>query len=320
MMPDIDETDLRRVDLNLLVIFVALMSERSATNAGRQLRMSQPAVSGALSRLRRVFHDPLFIRAPGGLSPTPRAVELARQLTPALRSLAAVVRDPDASDARSGKRVFTLGMSDDIEAFIMPPLIGGLLMNHSHVRVNVRQTNRHVVTRMLDQGEIDLAIAVAPTLTAAHRHEPLFQSSYCSVLDPRRLHAALPLNLADFIEHPHVLVSYDGRRGIVDDLLDARGLQRHIAASTTHFAGVVPLLKSLGALATIPEHAARVFARDAGLALTPVPIDMPLFTVSLVWHELRTADPQNVWLRRRLHDAVAAARSLEPGEHDQSLA
>ncbi len=301
-MSDIADSDLRRIDLNLLVVFAALIEERSATRAGRRLGLSQAAVSGALARLRRTFQDPLFTRAPGGLAPTPRALELATRLTPALAALADVVRRPHTFDPAGQERAFTIGMSDDIEAFLMPALVGALLREHPGITIRARQTNRHLVERMLDAGDIDLAVVAAPELSSAHRRERLFDSGYVTLLDPA-LDAELPLSLDAFLALPHVLVSFDGRRGVVDDALDALGRTRHVAASTTHFAGSIALVKAIGAVVTMPEPAGRVFARELGLALSPPPVELPSFTVSLAWHSLRTPDPAHAWLRRRVRAA-----------------
>ncbi len=128
---------------------------------------------------------------------------------------------------------------------------------------------------MLDGGEIDLAVSVAPVLSARHREAPLFRAGYACLYDGLRLGLPVPLPLGDFLARPHVLVSFDARRGIVDDLLDSQGLKRRVLSATTHFAGVVAMLKAVDAIATIPDHAARVFAAAAGLTLSPPPIAMP---------------------------------------------
>ena len=253
------------------------------------------------------FHDRLFVRVPGGLAPTPYALELGRRLTPLLGALVDVVRDAGSFDPDARARAFVLGMSDDVEAFVMPELVASLRASHPQVRLQVRQTNRYVVARMLDDGDIDLALAVAAGERVAHRSEPLFSSGYVVLFDPAQVDVATPLGLEDFLRFPHVLISFDGRRGIVDDALDTRGLTRTIATSTTHFAGAVPLLKAFPSVATVPEHAGRVFARDAGLATSPPPLDMTPTTVSLLWHTTRTGDPAHTWLRERVRVAVAEA-------------
>ncbi|MFF8942786.1 LysR family transcriptional regulator [Streptomyces sp. NPDC014864] len=302
-MINIYETEFRRADLNLLVVFSAVLREKSVSRAAQELRLSQAAVSAALGRLRKLFGDVLFVRTGTGMEPTPRAMEIARQVEPALHALHGAITGaaefaPDRAD-----RTFPLGMSDDIEAHLMPRLVGRW-REHSGLRFVARQANRTVVADMLDRGEIDLGVAVAPVVTADHRQEALFTSGYACVFDPARLELRLPLTREDYLAHPHVLVSRDGRRGIVDDLLEAQGLTRRVITATTHFAGAVVMLKSVPAIATVPSHAAAAFAHTAGLAVSPPPIAMPDYVVSMVWHSALADDAAHAWLRQTVRECV----------------
>lgn len=302
-MIDIYETEFRKADLNLLVVFSALMRERSVTRAAAALHLSQSATSAALGRLRGLFDDELFTRTSGGVEPTPRAVELARRIEPALGLIHGVVTDQDRFDPRTARRVFTLGMSDDLEAALMPGLLAATAGLRG-VRLAVRQANRNTVTGMIDRGEIDLGVAAAPAHGADHRSHDLFDSGYTCLFDHRLLPLGTPITLDDYLTHPHLLISYDGRRGIVDDILEARGLERRVIASTTHFAGAALQLPALPALVTLPTHAATVYAKALGLTTSPPPLPMPTYTVSSVWHGTLTDDPAHLWLRRLVEDAA----------------
>src|SRR5690606_24597189 len=282
-MIDIYETEFRKADLNLLVVFSALLRERSVTRAAAALHLSQGATSAALGRLRTLFGDELFTRTRGGVEPTPRALELARRVEPALSLIHGAVTDRDRFDPATARRTFTLGMSDDLEAALLPRLLTATAALPG-VRIAVRQTTRNTVGGMIDRGEIDLGVAAAPAHGADHRSRDLFESGYTCLFAPRLLPLRTPLGLDDYLSHPHLLISYDGRRGIVDDLLEARGLTRRVIASTTHFAGAALQLPTLAALATLPTHAATVYARALGLAASPPPLPMPTYTVSAIWH------------------------------------
>lgn len=296
-MIDIYDTEFRRADLNLLVVFAALMRERSVTRAAVALRLSQGAVSAALGRLRTLFDDELFTRTRTGVEPTPRAVELARRVEPALGLIHGAVTDGDRFDASTARRTFTLGMSDDLEAALLPPLLAATAALPG-IRLAVRQASRNTVAGMLDRGEIDLGIAAAPAHGPEHRVAPLFTSGYSCLFDPRLLPLPTPLSLTDYLAHPHLLVSYDGSRGIVDDVLEARGLERRVTASTTHFAGAALHLAQVPALATVPDHAAARYAEALGLTVSEPPLPMPRYTVGSIWHGTRTAEPAHTWLRR----------------------
>ncbi|MFE1381876.1 LysR family transcriptional regulator [Streptomyces sp. NPDC058740] len=296
-MIDIYETEFRKADLNLLVVFAALMRERSVTRAAAALHLSQGATSAALGRLRGLFHDELFTRTRTGVEPTPRAIALARRVEPALGLIHGAVTDGDRFDPATAHRTFTLGMSDDLEAALLPRLLNATA-GLPGIRLAVRQASRNTVADMIDRGEIDLGVAAAPAYGPDHRSQELFPSGYTCLFNPRLLRLRTPLGLDDFLAHPHLLISYDGRRGIVDDLLEARGLARRVVASTTHFAGAAIQLATLPVLATLPTHAATVYADLLGLTATEPPLPMPAYTVSLLWHGSLSDDPALTWLRR----------------------
>lgn len=305
VMIDIYETEFRKADLNLLVVFAALMREGSVTRAAAALHLSQGAVSAALGRLRRLFDDELFTRTRTGIEPTRRAVELARRIEPALGLIQAAVTGRDHFDPATAQHGFTLGMSDDLEAALLPRLLAatdGL----PGIRIAVRQANRNTVADMLDRGEIDLGIAAAPAHGPDHRTREMFASGYSCLFNPRLLPLPTPLNLDDYLAHPHLLVSYDGRRGIVDDLLEGRGLTRRVIASTTHFAGAALQLTTLPVLATLPTHAATVYADALDLMAVEPPLPMPRYTVSSVWHTTVTDDLAHTWLRHLVSEAATS--------------
>ncbi|MFJ8716140.1 LysR family transcriptional regulator [Streptomyces violaceus] len=301
-MIDIYETEFRKADLNLLVVFAALMRERSVTRAGAALNLSQGATSAALGRLRRLFGDELFTRTRSGVEPTPRAVELARRIEPALGLIHSAMTDRDHFDSATAQRTFTLGMSDDIEAALLPRLLTATARLPG-IRLAVRQANRNTVADMIDRGQVDLGLAAAPAHGTDHRSRDLFTSGYTCVFNPRLLPLRTPITLEDYLTHPHLLISYDGRRGIVDDLLEARGLERRVIAATTHFAGAALQLATLPALVTLPTHAATVYADTLGLAAATPPLPMPQYTVSAIWHGTTTDDPAHAWLRRLIDEA-----------------
>ena len=281
-MIDIYDIEFRKADLNLLVVFAALMRERSVTRAAAALHLSQGTASAALGRLRRLFGDDLFTRTRTGIEPTPRAVELARRLEPALGLIHGAVTDQDRFDAAGARRTFTLGMSDDLEAALLPRLLAATA-GLPGIRIAVRQANRNTVAGMLDRGEIDLGIAAVPAHGPDHRGQTLFTSGYSCLFNPRLLPLTPPLGLDDFLSHPHLLISYDGRRGIVDDLLDLRRAALQLV--------------TLPALATLPTHAATPYADALGLTVTEAPLSMPEYAVSAIWHTTMTDDPAHRWLR-----------------------
>ncbi|MDT0269923.1 LysR family transcriptional regulator [Streptomyces sp. DSM 44915] len=311
MTPDDPVGELRGYDLNLLVVFATLMRERNVTRTAEQLHMSQAAVSAALGRLRKLFDDPLFTRAPGGMAPTARAHRLHAPVRRGLDSLKiAIAGEPAFDPARSGT-VFRLGMSDDVEALLLPALITQVTDASPDSSVFCLQANRMTVAGLLETGQVEVGVTAAAAWGPEIHSRTLFASRYACLHDPRALGRRGPLTRAEFVSLPHVMISADGTRGIVDDVLDSENLTRRRIASTAHFAMVPLLLASTPAIATMPRHAAEVFAARYGLEATEPPVALPQFTVSALWHRSNSDDPRVRWLVGQLA-ALAARLVPEP--------
>lgn len=299
----INRIDLHRVDLNLLVVFQALMQEGSVTRAGYKLSLSQSAVSAALGRLRKLFDDPLFERSRSGMSPTPKALSLSLSLGPSLSNIAAVILDDVEFEPWKSARTFHLAMSDDIEMLFGPWVARRKLDHNWSVNFAIHQTNSHLWRQTLDEPIIDVVLTTTPAHTAADfRAEPMFSGNYRCLHNPRILQLSDPISEREYIETRHVRVSYDLQRGWVDDVLAAMGHQRNTLCTISHFSGLGPILTELPVIATVPEHVADRTAALLGLKVSPVPIQMPRFTISALWRTDSDGLIENLWIR----DLIAA--------------
>lgn len=305
-MMSIDERDFRAVDLNLLVTFEVLMRERHVTRTAHALGISQAAASAALARLRRLFDDELFTRTRDGMAPTPKATEIAPRIRWALRELSGVLFQEPVFDPAGSDRAFVLAMSDDVEAHVLPRMLHQLQAQGLGISVLVRQSNRYTVEALLTEGSVDLAIGALPGLPSSFHQEELFTSGYACLYDGARLGLSTPLGLADYLTMAHLLVSYDGRRGIVDELLEARRLRRRVIGSTTHFAGALTPLKTADVVVTLPHHAAAAFAAATGLSISEPPIPMPRSPISMAWTPQHHNDPAQHWLRDLIHHCLSS--------------
>lgn len=301
---DIGNPDIDGVDLNLLVVFDTVMRERSITGAARVLRRSQPAVSAAVARLRRQFRDELFTRTPTGVCPTPRAVELHRWVVPGLDYLRRAVVGEASFDPGRDRHDFAVGMSDDVEAALLPGVLAAT-RPYRGVRVLSRPCSSTTAVTMIDTSQIEMAICSASVTDAHHRMRRLFSSGYSCVFNPRLLRLPPQVSLEQYLEAPHLLVSFDGRRGIVDDVLEALGHSRTVVGSTAHFAGAAIQLAILPAICTMPTHAATRFAAKLDLQVCEPPIPMPRYDINLVWHVAAAADPAHDWFRSIIIDEIA---------------
>ncbi len=297
-MAIINPIDLQKVDLNLLVVFQALMQEGSVTRAGYKLSLSQSAVSAALSRLRTLFDDKLFERTRAGMSPTPKALSLSLALGPSLSAIATVILDDVEFEPWQSSRTFHIAMSDDIEMLFSPWVARQKLDHNWGVNFAIHQTNSHLWRETLDDPIIDLVLTTTPPHTAADfRAEPLFSGDYRCVYNPALLRLSSPLTTTEYIETRHVRVSYDLQRGWVDDVLAGMGQRRDTLCTISHFSGLGALLLSLPVIATVPEHVAARLAEIHDLQLSPVPIQMPRFTISALWRTEVDGLIENQWIR-----------------------
>jgi LysR family transcriptional activator of mexEF-oprN operon len=295
----IDHANLGRLDLNLLVAFDALLAEGSVTRAAERVGIGQPSMSHALGRLRRLFKDELFVRAPDGVRPTPRALALADPIRVALSAIQGTLLREGGFDPAEAERTFVLGMPDSIELALLPRLLAQLEAEAPKVRVRVRAIDRFEVLEQLDRDRLHLAVSGLLTEgTVHHKRRRLYGIDYLCLYDPARLPLAPPITLEDYVAVPHVLGSLRGdAHGVVDDALAPLGLRRTIAVTTPHFAAVPFHLKGARLLSTVPLPAARIFAERFGLAMSPVPVDLPDIDVSMLWHGSYDHDPAHRWLR-----------------------
>ena len=280
------------IDLNLLKVFEALHDESSASRAALRLGVTQSAVSAALRRLREVYGDQLFVRTGRGLAPTLQANQLKPVISDALnkcrQSLAML--DP-AANQYEGRSV-AIGLSDDFEIAYGRHLIEEIARRAPKLRLIFRQTHSQIVARALMERSIDLAITAGGFSERLLSRQVLGEGGYACLVDPSSLAPGQQqIELQEFVEREHILVSSGGFIGITDEGLAAVGLSRRVCASTTHFAGLPYLLKGSHAVATIPAHAAESIAALSGLALLPCPLDLPRYPIELGWRTSTQLDP-----------------------------
>lgn len=298
--------NIANIDLNLLKVFEALHDESSASRAALRLGVTQSAVSAALRRLREVYGDQLFVRTGRGLAPTLQANQLKPVISDALnrcrQSLAML--DP-AANQYEGRSV-TIGLSDDFEIAYGRRLIEEIARRAPKLRLIFRQTHSQIVARALMERSIDLAITAGGFAERLLSRQVLGEGGYACLVDPSSLAPGQQqIELQEFVEREHILVSSGGFIGITDEGLAAVGLSRRVCASTTHFAALPFLLKGSQAVATIPAHAAASIAALSGLALLPCPLALPRYPVELGWRTSTQIDPVLVKVR----EAIAATFS-----------
>ena len=297
--------DIRAVDLNLLKAFDALMNERAVTRAAGRIGLSQPAMSHALSRLRSLFADDLFVRTPTNMEPTARAREIAPLITAAIEHIEAALNLGVGFDPARSTGIYTAGMAEYAEVALVGRLARNFAQHAANAILRLTPATGHEAIEQLDRGEIDLAVAHLP-------HVPTHIDSMVLLRDPfvvvaRKGHpiTALTLSLEAYAAQNHVLVSPRGdTSGALDRILVDFGLKRRLALLVASYLAVPAALAASDLVATMPQRTARQIAATAEIAIMPLPIDFAM-TVSMAWHRRAASDPAQAWFRAMLIDAAA---------------
>jgi DNA-binding transcriptional LysR family regulator len=295
-------------DLNLLVVFDAIMQEKTLTRAGQRLGMSQPAVSHALARLRHTLKDELFVRTPDGMCPTPRAERMARPARAALHELQ-VTLEADEFDAAEASRSFTVATNNCAARAVIPALVRRMAKLAPSVVLDVRPIGALNVLDQLDGGEIELALSTLIDGGDRFKCVGLLDDEYAVIVWNKHPMAAGPeLSIEDFAALPHIEVTSSGDdTHFIDDVLAEHGLARLIAAKLP-LHSLVSVLVGSRALAVVPRRVAVDLVAVCPLTTLPLPFPSPRVALSMIWHRRLDNHPAHRWLRGTLRDAVASAQ------------
>ncbi len=290
--------ELRDIDLNLLVVFRQLLVEKRVSRVAENLGLTQPAVSNALARLRRLLGDELFLRTTRGMEPTPYAEQLAEPVAYALGMIHAALNQRSDFDPATSQRAFTVGMTDIGEIWFLPRLIVRLAEVAPGITLS---TVRNAAVNLRDEmgdGKVDLAVGLLPQLKAGFFQRRLLSTRYvCLMRKGHRLDKPR-ITLKEFGAAEHVVVISQGTgHGKVDELMQRAGIQRHVRLTVPHFTPVGHLLQGSDMLATVPEPLAQRLAGPFGLSQVRHPVALPEVSINLFWHAKAHRDPANQWLR-----------------------
>jgi DNA-binding transcriptional LysR family regulator len=296
--------NLAALDLNLLNAFDALIVERSVSRAATRIGVSQPAMSNALSRLRALFGDELFIRAPQEMSPTPRALALAGPIGEALQSLRTALATPKQDFApESSTRLFSIAASDNCD-FALASAFSALRKEAPCIGLDIIAAGRSAALDRIDEGSFDLAIGWLARLPQRYVSAALYTERYVCIYNRSAHKFTNGLDLHLFALLPHLHVAHD-TTGFVDTQLAAAGLVRRIAMIVPNFALVPYALEDSDLIAVVGARIAQRFASLPWIAIHALPVPHEPWTVSAVWGKVQEMDRGVVWLREQLRRACA---------------
>lgn len=293
-----------RPDLNLLVTLDVLLAESNVARAAQRLRLSPSAMSRALARLRDVTGDPLLVRAGRGLVPTPRALELRNAVGRVVSEAEMLLRPAKILDLGSLERTFTLRNREGFVDTFGPALLARVLREAPGVKLRFVPKPDKESTPLRD-GLVDIETGVIGGTTGPEvRAQALLRDRFIGVV--RQGHPLLdgPMTAERFAQGDHIVVSRGRReRGPVDEALERIGLKRTIAVTVASFSEAVTLARSSDLIAQVSDRSTTRFRE--GMASFALPVDVPEFTVSMLWHPRMDADPAHRWLRACLREVCA---------------
>jgi DNA-binding transcriptional LysR family regulator len=300
---DRDPVDLRRFDLNLLVVFEVLMAELSVTRAAGRLGRTQSAVSHSLARLRAELGDPLLIKGGARMQPTPFALELLEQARPILRSIQRALSPRQAFDPATSRRLFRFAAPDFARALFTSLLAR---MRSEAPGACVEWTGaRDPMLLEIAEGQLDIAIAPAglrlPAGVTAEAIGALTWGCFA-----RRGHPAFrKWGRQAWARWPHLAVRVgDSLASPVNAAAAAAGLDRTIAGWVPHFSAIAPVLADSDLITTLPAVAMADTLRPYGLDSRPVPFPIDPLPHAMLWSAQRGRDPEIAWLRDQLRPIV----------------
>ena len=297
---------LRNIDLNLLVVLDALLTEKHVTRTGARLHLSQPAISHSLSKLRVLLDDPILIRQGSEVVLSALAQNLQAPLKEILSQIEILLGKSIDFVPANSHRTFRLAMSDYGAAIVLPKLLRQLRAQAPNTTLVVTQDSRHGMFEQIAQGKIDLALGVFPHLTADISSEVLFEETFSCLLDRSTLPASGQLDLDNYLLRPHISVSVDGcTHGEIDRLLRAEGLQRRIAVSVPHWRTAPSMISNTDLILTVATRTLDNAPLDDDLVSLSPPLPIPPFPFVQIWHNRFGEDPAHIWLREQVRQVMS---------------
>jgi LysR family nod box-dependent transcriptional activator len=289
------------LDLNLLVAFDALVELRSVSRTGERLGLSQPAVSGALARLREYFNDELLVADGKRMHPTPFAERLIPQVRACLNAADTVVGTSTAFDPSTAIRTFRIVSSDYVVVTVLARVARLVAASAPRVRLELVLPDE-VAEERFARGEMDLLIAPSTFIVQSHPSEPLYEETHVIVGWRENPIFAGEITAEQFFAAGHVAVSLGPHREVTfgDRHLDQIQPDRRIEAVVSSFSLVPWLVVGTQRLAVMHKRLAVTMAESMPIAHAPVPFPFPTMQETMQYHRTRSADDGLRWLMQTI--------------------
>lgn len=291
--------ELREIDLNLLVVFNELLRLRRVSAVAAALGISQPAISNALNRLRKLLGDELFLRTSKGMVPTPFAENLAEPIGYALGAIHNTLNAQSAFEPAASTRSFTIAMTDIGEIYFLPDLMKRLSKVAPGVAISTVRNHTVNLREEMESGRVDLAIGFMPDLKAGFFQRRLFRQRYVCIFRKGHPLARQGMTIESFSGAEHVAIVAAGTgHSMVDEVIQRAGVPRQVRLRVPHFVAVGHILQTTDMIAVVPQAYAERTLKPFGLETAACPVKIPDIVINVLWHARNNREPANQWLRQ----------------------
>jgi DNA-binding transcriptional LysR family regulator len=316
----LNQIDLSRADLNLFVLFEAVMEELHVGRAAERLNLTASAVSHGLKRLRTLLDDPLFLKTPRGVTPTQRATELAPSIAELLARTRSIVGSAAPFEPQTTTRRFSIAAPDGVSAVFLAPLMRALAAAAPKVGISFRQLLPRVHNATaelawrdtfgaLDAREMDIAVIPLPDAPARFHTRTIFAEDFVIAMRKGHPYARRP-GLERYLRMQHLVVSHTGDpHGAVDAVLEQEGLSRTVAVTVPNFMFALATLAETDFIAALPARFVAIHGGRFGIISTPSPVKLPTYQLTLVTPQVAMMDAGVAWM---VETIAEAARQVSP--------
>ena len=304
----------KTLDFNLLPIAIALYDELSVSRTARRLGMSQPAVSHALRRLREAFDDPLFVRGPGGIVPTPRAHTIVRAARPHLEHLREELLKGEPFDQATSTRAIVLGLSDIAEMAFLPSILDHLRTRAPKCPVSTVTLPDAQLAEALEKGDVDIAAGYFPALAQRNfRQRRLSRHGFACLMRAGHPLWKSRLTVSAYLAAEHVVIRRAGRsQEVLERFLERRRMRRKVALYTSNVLSVPFIVMDTQLVATLPYAVVTRFASITSQVAAALPPFDVTYDLKLHWHRRFDNEPRSIWLREELTAVFKDHQWLQP--------
>ena len=299
--------NLSALDLNLLLVLDAVLTERSVVRAAQRLHVTPPAISNALALLRDALGDPIVTRSGRGIVPTPRALELGPAISRALTEIARALHG-EAFDPGTAQGVFTLAIADAGQLARLPQLAVLVARRLPQARLRVVNVDTLLALGGLGGTEVDVAIGVSQAAPGIHRQQ-LYEEHYVVIARSNhpRLGARAGRRALAAERHAGVHVAFGKPSAVVERAYQKLGIARQVAVVVPTFTAATAVVAATDFIASVPESVVSALSPALGLRIVATPLRVPPLPMYLSWHQRTHTDPALSLFRQLIVEAVSGS-------------